>query len=389
MKKSIQILFIQSFLSFIVICSVYGNSSNTPRTTNNAPKQTSLNYDLKNLPKGSDPKEIGLRLTKRYIRTLDVQSPRVNYPYVCTWLGAFWFTQTINDEDLYNKLLERYDNKFLSPGASSVLPPANHVDNNVFGCVPLEIYKKTKDKKHLELGLMYADTQWQIPSNPRESERRWDDLGYSWQTRIWIDDMFMITAVQAQAYQVTGDRKYIDRTAKEMVLYLDRIQKDNGLYHHTPEVPYFWGRGNGWMAVGMAELLRILPKDNINRGKIEAAYKKMMATLLQYQAEDGMWRQLIDDPKSWKETSGTAMFTYAMIVGVKKGWLDEKVYGAAARKAWITLLTYLNEDDNIKNVCEGTNAKNDYQYYIDRRKNTGDLHGQAPILWCANALLSM
>jgi rhamnogalacturonyl hydrolase YesR len=82
------------------------------------------------------------------------------------------------------------------------------------------------------------------------------------------------------------------------------------------------------------------------------------------------------------------MFAYAMIVGVKKGWLNKATYGAAARKAWLSLLTYLNEDDNIRDVCEGTNARNDYQYYLGRKRNTGDLHGQAPLLWCANALCS-
>jgi rhamnogalacturonyl hydrolase YesR len=48
-------------------------------------------------------------------------------------------------------------------------------------------------------------------------------------------------------------------------------------------------------------------------------YKAMMASLLKFQAEDGMWRQLADDPESWKETSSTGMFAFAMITGVK--WL--------------------------------------------------------------------
>ena len=386
MKKTILIAL--SLFSFLTISNLYGCSSDDSGNIDSPPPTNQDNYDLKNFPKGCDPKEIGIKLTNRYIRTVDTQNPRVNYPYVCTWLGGFWFTQTIKDESLYNKLLERYDNIFFSQGSSNLYPAPNHVDNNVFGSVPLEIYKKMKDKKYLDLGLMYADTQWELPDDPKESQKNWHNHGYSWQTRIWIDDMFMITAVQSQAYLVTGDKKYIDRTAREMAMYLGRIQRPNGLFYHTPDVPYFWGRGNGWMAVGMAELLRILPKDNADRPKIEAAYKLMMNTLLGYQASDGMWRQLVDDASSWKETSGSAMFTYAMIVGVKNGWLDEKIYGAAARKGWLALLTYLNDDDNIKDVCEGTNAKNDYKYYIDRKRNTGDLHGQAPLLWCANALCS-
>ena len=81
------------------------------------------------------------------------------------------------------------------------------------------------------------------------------------------------------------------------------------------------------------------------------------------------------------------MFTFAMITGVKNGWLDKKTYVPAARKGWLGLVSYINKDGDVTNVCEGTNKKNDLQYYMDRARNTGDLHGQAPILWCASALL--
>jgi len=113
----------------------------------------------------------------------------------------------------------------------------------------------------------------------------------------------------------------------------------------------------------------------------------MMESLLNYQYEGGIWRQLIDDKESWFETSSTGMFTFAMITGVKNGWLDKKVYGAAARKAWLALISYINEDGDIAEVCQGTNKKNDRQYYLDRARIVGDLHGQAPVLWCATALL--
>lgn len=360
----------------------------------------SQSYDLKNFPKGSQPKEIGIKLTERYLQTPHsfwgyINSKNkvtfITYPDVCLWLGGLWFTKSINDDNLYNQLIDRFDPLFTT--LKDLLPsmrPKEHnvVDFYVFGAVPLEIYKRNKDSKYLELGLKYANQQWILPENPNNTEKEWHDKGYSWQTRIWIDDMFMITAVQAQAYLVTGDKKYIDRASREMVLYLKEIQRPNGLFYHAPNTPYFWGRGNGWMAVGMAEMLRILPKDDPHKGQIKAAYLKMMETLLRYQGYDGMWSQIIDDPNSWKETSSTAMFTYAMIIGVKNGWLDKKTYGAAARKAWLSLLTYLNEDYNIRNVCEGTGAKNDYQYYLDRKKLTGDLHGQAALLWCAYGLSS-
>lgn len=141
------------------------------------------------------------------------------------------------------------------------------------------------------------------------------------------------------------------------------------------------------MAVGMTEVLRLLPKNHPDRPVILESYHKMMASLLKYQDPKGMWHQLIDDPNAWEETSSTGMFTYAFITGVKEGWLQNDTYGPAARKAWLALIGFINENNDITNVCEGTNKKNDHQYYLDRKQNTGDLHGQAPLLWCANALM--
>ena len=365
--------------------------------------QAQKNWDLKHFPKGCQPEEIGIRLIERYLQTPhthwgDIHSKNkvtlITYPDVCTWLGALWFATGTGNDSLYTRLVDRFEPLFTTQKhlLPELYPPQhNVVDYYVFGAVPLEIYKHTKEQKYLDLGMMYADNQWILPKDPKHyrqlsEAKAYADQGYSWQTRLWVDDMFMITDLQAQAYLVTGDRKYIDRAAREMVLYLDRIQRPNGLFYHHTETPYFWGRGDGWMAVGMAEMLRMLPKDNPDLPRIRAAYELMMSTLLRYQSYDGMWHQIIDNPNTWKETSSTAMFTYAMVLGVKNGWLDKKVYGTAARKAWLALLSYLDENDNLRNVCEGTGANNSFDWYQNRRRVTGDLHGQAAILWCAYAL---
>ena len=116
-------------------------------------------------------------------------------------------------------------------------------------------------------------------------------------------------------------------------------------------------------------------------------YLTMMENLKKYQGRDGMWNQLIDQPDFWPETSGSAMFTYAIITGIKKGWLDKKVYTPIARKAWLALVSYIDENGDVRETCVGTNKKNDKQYYYDRPRITGDYHGQAPYLWCATALM--
>jgi len=81
------------------------------------------------------------------------------------------------------------------------------------------------------------------------------------------------------------------------------------------------------------------------------------------------------------------MFAFAMITGVKKGWLPKETYGPAARKAWLGMVKHIDENGNVMDVCEGTNKGFSVQYYMDRKRLTGDLHGQAAAMWSAMALL--
>lgn len=347
-------------------------------------------------PAGASPQEVGKRVAERFIATPHPNFGRTNppnsitYPETCTWYGALTFAKLTGDQELTKQLIARFEPLF---GAEKkLIPRPAHVDATVFGSVPLELHLQTKEKRYLDLGLSFADKQWETPTGEayeklKPEVKEWVQRGLTWHTRFWIDDMFMITMVQSQAYRATGDAKYIDRAALEMVAYLDALQQPNGLFYHAPDVPFFWGRGDGWMAAGMSELLRSLPENHPHRARILEGYRKMMAVLLKHQDANGMWHQLIDDPESWPETSCTGMFTFAFITGVKHGWLDEKTYGPAARKGWLALIKYIDANGDIHEVCEGTNKRNSRQYYLDRKRNVGDMHGQAPVLWCASALL--
>lgn len=347
--------------------------------------------DLKNWPKGYSPKGVGKRVADHFIKTphtnfgFPTPPGSITYSEVCTWFGALKFANVTKDKRLTTELDERL--RPLLYAKNNLMPKPDHVDHTVFGTLPLELYMQTKNDIYLGMGKWFADEQWKMPAKERPEYKDLLNKGLTWQTRMWIDDMYMITAIQAQAYKATGDRKYIDRAAQEMVVYLDAIQRPNGLFYHAADVPYFWGRGNGWMAAGMTELLTSLPNDNVDRKRILEGYKTMMKSLKHFQSEDGTWRQLVDDPTSWSESSCTGMFTYAIVSGVKNGWLDKKEYGPVARKGWMALVKFIDENADVKEVCEGTNKKSDRQYYLDRKRITGDMHGQAPVLWCATALL--
>jgi rhamnogalacturonyl hydrolase YesR len=354
---------------------------------------------FKDWPAGASPREVGRRVAENWLaRTFEyeqtvrqkdgTEKPRreyVIYPEVCAWYGSLTVARLTKDENLRRRLISEFD-RFLTPEGAAHVSRQAHVDYSVFGAVPLELYVQTNDRRYLDLGRGFADRQWEAPTPD----------GITKEARYWVDDMYMINALQAQAYRATGDIKYLDRASLATATYLDKLQQPNGLFFHAADSPFYWGRGNGWYAAGMTELLRSLPKRHPRRARIMQGYRTMMAALLKYQAEDGLWRQLVDRPGVWAETSGTGMFAFALVTGVKEGWLDAKTYGPAARKAWLGLVKHIDTEANVTDVCVGTNKAyqevgpdlgKQLEFYLKRDRKTGDLHGQAPVLWTATALL--
>lgn len=362
---------------------------NTPRTFLALAAFASLTFassgqtaSLGDWPAGAEPASIGRRVAENFLaRPFEWQSnPErrkiVIYPEVCTWYGALRVARHAEDAVLREKLVRKYD-VLLTPEGATKISKRAHVDDRVFGVVPLEIHLQTKEPGFLSTGKALADLQW--------SDTTPD--GITSEARYWIDDMYMISALQMQAYRAAGDTVYRDRAALAMAAYLDRLQKPNGLFYHAPDSPFFWGRGNGWFAAGMAEILADLPGDHPQHARIMRGYREMMAALLETQAENGLWRQLIDVEGSWTETSCTGMFSFAIVRGVKRGWLDAATYAPVARRAWIGLASFVGEDGNVRDVCVGTNKGYSVEYYMDRRRLVGDPHGQAAVTWAAFALL--
>lgn len=348
--------------------------------------QSETSEYFKNWPAGKSPAEIGKKVSENFLPRGHYQDfNRVVYPEICTWYGAFRIARLTGDNALAEKLVRRFD-PYLNPKNAKRFPNKFHVDYGVHGVIPLEIYRLTKDEKYKNLGMKRADHQWEKPTAD----------GITRQARYWVDDIYMISAIQTSAHRVTGEMKYLDRAALTTATYIEKLQQPDGLFFHAADSPFYWGRGVGWFAAGMTEILRALPEDHPHYAPIMKGYKKMMSALAKHQSESGLWRQLVDKPEAWEETSSTGMYVYAMVTGVKRGWLDEQQYGPVARKGWLGLVDMLDDKSNMKNVCVGTNkaAKmvgNDldaqYEYYLARPSVTGDYHGQAPLLWSAAAML--
>lgn len=315
--------------------------------------------------------EVGRRLTDNLLQREHMFYPErgLHYAEAVTALGALWWAEAVDDRRRLGQLVRRYS--VLLEDKNPLVNREPHVDQAVVGAVPLEIYRLMGETAYRRQGLSFADEQW--------DELR--DDGLPVQTRWWIDDMYMVGILQMQAYRATGEEAYRDRAARFVKAYLQKLQQDNGLFLHGPEAPIFWGRGNGWVAAALAEVLQDLPPEHEYYSPLQESYQRMMSTLLPLQSENGMWRQILDNPYAWTESSGSAMFAYAMAVGVRKGWLAADIYGPAVDSAWQALVAHLDPEGNLRDVGVGTGQRDDPHYYLDRDRVKGDFHGQAPMLW--------
>ena len=336
-----------------------------------AVKVNAQNGDSKKIDLKEKPEETGQRIVDNII------DRRFGWRYqkVCTYYGALIFAEATENINIAKQVSNGYSKYLIGKRK----PHSGHVDYNVFGIWPFEIYRQTGDEKYLAIPIKLADDEF---ANPRED-------GLTGLTRFWVDDMYMVGSLQVQAYKSTKDKVYLDRAALQLKTYCEKLQRPNGLFYHREDAPFYWGRGNGWAAAALTEILLVLPETHEFYKPLLEAYQKMMLTLLDYQGEDGMWHQLLDDPESYPETSCTGMFLYGLASGIENGWLPSEEYSANVEKAWNALAGYVNQKGEVENVCVGTNAKDNKKHYLTRPKKTGNFHGQAAVLWAATAMVRL
>ena len=84
---------------------------------------------------------------------------------------------------------------------------------------------------------------------------------------VWLDDLYVSVPCLAQMGTLTGDRRYFDDAAKQILQFHSRMfVPEKNLWMHgwiqemSPHPAFHWARANGWALMATAELLSVLPK---------------------------------------------------------------------------------------------------------------------------------
>ena len=205
----------------------------------------------------------------------------------------------------------------------------------------------------------------------------------------WTDDMFMVAAVLSRSGAMPDRARDLGTAAQLLVDYAARLQRADGIFMHATDGPIAWGRGNGFAALGLMETLTALPDHHPARARVLAIYRRHMAALSARQAPDGMWRQVIDEPGSYRELTATAMILSAMARGIRLGWLD-RTHLPRVRRAWRALMAHVADAGTLVDVCAGTGAGPTKRYYLDRPATTGaDDRGGAMALLASMEMIEL
>ncbi|MXX66916.1 MAG: hypothetical protein F4Z40_08035 [Chloroflexi bacterium] len=199
------------------------------------------------------------------------------------------------------------------------------------------------------------------------------------------EDHFFASAVIGRAARINPDSN-TDGYVNALTEFLLKagIQDSSGLFRHSRNGPVYWGRGNGFAAMGLAEYLTYIP-EKLRRDdrEIESKFRRHMDAVRALQQPSGMYLQVLDFPGSYQELTATCMIGYAMARGIRLGILDGGFRQSVGR-AWRAAAARIDTAGNVTDGCASTGVMDGLQLYLDRPANSGyDDRTGAMALWFA------
>lgn len=186
--------------------------------------------------------------------------------------------------------------------------------------------------------------------------------------QLWADST-MMACVFLFRYGLRKNMKLYHKGVEQLKIHLEALYDEEiGLCYHAYDcsccktMGQFWGRGNGWVVVALAEMLRLSKGIDIDKTYFEKKFIRIMESAYVRKANNGMLHTVIDHEESYLEESGTLLFGYGMLIGVELGLLDDK-FVEWARDIAETI--EIDEFGRVKNVSDGT-GPHSLEHYLTR-----------------------
>ena len=318
-----------------------------------------------------------------------------------------------SEESLLSYVDTWYDAIIDTAGNILTYKMANYSTDHVCpGRTLFSLYDWTgKEKYRRAMDTLYL----QIRQQPRTEEGSfWHKAIYPEQ--VWLDGLYMAQPFYAEytARFVTDSLEaaanFADIVDQFVLAYSHTLDPETGLLRHawdasremdwsdplTGQSAHAWGRALGWYCMALVDVIPSL-EAGPGQDTLIALFNRLFEYIPLYaDQKTGMWFQVIDSPYrtgNYLEATCSAMFTYAMLKGIRLGFLGS-VSREYVLQAYESLLeTFVREGEdgllNLDNCCEvaGLGGKQhrsgDYDYYIHEPVRSNDPKGMGPLIWAA------
>ena len=275
----------------------------------------------------------------------------------------------------------------------------------------ITLYTLTKKKKYRKAA---AKIFQQILEQPRTSEGNfWHKKIYP--NQVWLDGLYMALPYYMEYEVLYNNAENIDDIYSQFFNVYDIMRdKNTGLYYHgydstksifwankqTGLSQNFWLRSLGWYSMSLLDTLnKANDKESENWKKLKNIFIDLCDSMLNFQDESGMWWQVPNYPNkgaNYLETSGSAIYAYSLLKGVRTGILEDTKYREAGKKAFEGICNkYLKKKNgklSLGGIClvaglgpeSKPNRDGSFEYYMSESIVEDDAKGVGPFILAYN-----
>lgn len=280
------------------------------------------------------------------------------------------------------------------------------LDDMMAGAVIVELYALTGEERYRRAA---EPIYGAFDGYPRNADGGfWH--GRSLPGEMWIDGVFMggMFLVRFGSQIAERDACFAE-VAHQVVCLASHCRKgDTGLFLHayderraaawadpaTGLSPEVWSEGLGWYALILVEALDRWPQGHPGRAPVLAICIELLQGLLRTQDRaTGLWCQVVDKghlPDNWHDTSGSAMFVYALQRASELGIGPVGACAEAARRGYAGLLRKaVTRPDGLVDIvdaCDGVCVQRSYRDYVDYRRVVNAKEAVGSMLWAATIM---
>jgi rhamnogalacturonyl hydrolase YesR len=195
--------------------------------------------------------------------------------------------------------------------------------------------------------------------------------------QIWVDSCYMLPPFLAVMEKWEEAQNQLDGYLKAMT------DPDTGLLFHIYDTgtgqfvrKKLWATGNGWALLGMCRMIGLSCCEEVRSKYIKKA-TSLLSSVLEYQQEDGMFHDILNESNTFKDGTSSMMTAAFIYRGIAESWLNSD-YIKNADIVYENVQSRIDEFGIIRGVCgcphfnsEGTSAEAQAAYimmYNNREK---------------------